>query len=205
MGNSPIPGVRGIHRSPVNSPNKGQWRWALMFSLICVWINGWVNNREAGDLRRYRAHHDVTLMKHGGWHPVWSHEGLGLVRSQPLYPMRVYVCLLVGGCPLQGCAWLALPAENLQSYIKRRPLCAVKNKAAKCHRPRSNTAPCATAKHTHLGSHQKTRSIQAHISRVVGARLLYPKPGAPLAAASAPQRHPKAGQPAQTSERWLDG
>ena len=41
--------VRGIHRSPVNSPHKGQWRGDLMFSLICVWINGWVNNREAGD------------------------------------------------------------------------------------------------------------------------------------------------------------
>ena len=46
------PFVRGIHRSPVNSPHKGQWRGALMFSLICLWINGWVNNREAGDLRR---------------------------------------------------------------------------------------------------------------------------------------------------------
>ena len=52
----------GIHRSPVNSPHKGQWRGALIFSLICVWINGWVNNREAGDLRRYRAHYDVTVM-----------------------------------------------------------------------------------------------------------------------------------------------
>ena len=41
-GNSPV---------PVNSPHKGQWRGAWMFSLICVWINGWVNNREAGDLR----------------------------------------------------------------------------------------------------------------------------------------------------------
>ena len=30
--------------------------------LICVWINGWVNNREAGDLRRYRVHYDVILM-----------------------------------------------------------------------------------------------------------------------------------------------
>ena len=39
----------GIHRSPVNSPHKGQWRGALVFSLICVWINGWVNKREAGD------------------------------------------------------------------------------------------------------------------------------------------------------------
>ena len=42
------PFVRGIHRSPVNSPHKGQWRGALMFSLICVWINGWENNRELG-------------------------------------------------------------------------------------------------------------------------------------------------------------
>ena len=56
------PFVRGIHRSPVNSPHKGQWRGALMFSLICVWINSWVNNREVGDLRRYRTHYDITVM-----------------------------------------------------------------------------------------------------------------------------------------------
>ena len=30
------PFVRGIHRSPVNSPHKGQWRGALMFSVICA-------------------------------------------------------------------------------------------------------------------------------------------------------------------------
>ena len=42
---------------------KGQWRGALIFSLICVWLNGWVNNHEVGDLRRYRAHYDVTAME----------------------------------------------------------------------------------------------------------------------------------------------
>ena len=47
---------------PVNSPHKGQWRGALIFSLICVWINHWVNNREAGDLRQHRDHYDVTVM-----------------------------------------------------------------------------------------------------------------------------------------------
>ena len=52
-GNSPVPG---------EFPHKGQWRGALMFSWICVWINDWVNNRETGDLRRYRAHYDVTVM-----------------------------------------------------------------------------------------------------------------------------------------------
>ena len=56
------PFVRGIHRSPVNSPHKGQWRGALMFSLICARINGWVNNGEAGDLRRHRPHFDVIVM-----------------------------------------------------------------------------------------------------------------------------------------------
>ena len=55
-GNSPF---------PVNALHKGQWRGALMFSLICVWIYGWVNSREAGELRRYRAHYDVIVMKHG--------------------------------------------------------------------------------------------------------------------------------------------
>ena len=33
-----------------------QWRGALMFSFICAWTNGWVNNRDAGDLRCHRAH-----------------------------------------------------------------------------------------------------------------------------------------------------
>ena len=56
------PFVGGIHRSSVNSPHKGQWRGALMLSLICVRINGWVNNLEAGDLRRYRPHCDVIVM-----------------------------------------------------------------------------------------------------------------------------------------------
>ena len=54
--------VRGIHRSPVNSLQKGQWRGALMFSLIYAWINGWVNNDEDGALRRHRTHYDVTVM-----------------------------------------------------------------------------------------------------------------------------------------------
>ena len=57
------PFVRGIHRSPVNSTHKGQWRRALIVSLICVLINGWGNNRDAGDLRRHRAHYDVIVMK----------------------------------------------------------------------------------------------------------------------------------------------
>ena len=53
VGNSPV---------PVNFPHKGQWRGALSFSLICAWINNWVNNREAGDLRRHCGHYDVNVI-----------------------------------------------------------------------------------------------------------------------------------------------
>ena len=56
------PFVRGIRRSPGNSPHKGQWRGALKFYLICAWINVWVNNRVAGDLRHHRGHYDVIVM-----------------------------------------------------------------------------------------------------------------------------------------------
>ena len=56
------PFVRGIQRSPVNSPHKSQWRGALIFSLISAWRNGWVNNDEGGDFRSHRAHYDVIVM-----------------------------------------------------------------------------------------------------------------------------------------------
>ena len=63
-GNTPV---------PANSPHKGQWRGALMFSLIYAWINDWVNSREAGDSRRQRGHYyiNVMIMKSGnGFSPV---------------------------------------------------------------------------------------------------------------------------------------
>ena len=54
--------VWGIHRSPVNSPHKRQWREALMFSLIFVWTNTWANNGEAGVLRRHRVRYNLIVM-----------------------------------------------------------------------------------------------------------------------------------------------
>ena len=74
--------VWGIHRSLVNSPHKGQWRGAVMLSFICAWINGWVNNREAGDYRRHRAklwrHCDLVNRTEGWsqWLP-YRHRGDG--------------------------------------------------------------------------------------------------------------------------------
>ena len=68
------PFVRGMHRLPMNSPHKGQWRGALMFSLICTRRNGWVNNRNAGDLRCHRAHYNVTVMELSDLAPVPGHS-----------------------------------------------------------------------------------------------------------------------------------
>ena len=67
------PFVLGIHRWPVNSLHKGQWCKALMFSLICVWNNRWVNKGDAGDLRRQSS---CSLWRHCNdryWHiEAWT-------------------------------------------------------------------------------------------------------------------------------------
>ena len=86
-GNSPV---------PVNSPHKGQWRGALMFTLICARIYDWVNNHEAGDLRRHLDHYDVSVMEFRVHTPVhWatteSDNGSRLCGTKPLSgPMMVY-------------------------------------------------------------------------------------------------------------------
>ena len=56
------PLVRGNHRSPVDSPHKGQWRGALMFSWSAPEQTR-ANNRDVGDLRRHRAHYDVIVVR----------------------------------------------------------------------------------------------------------------------------------------------
>ena len=89
-GNSPV---------PVNSPHKGQWRGALMFSLICAWINDWVNNREAGYLRRHRGHYDVNVMDQqdgsswGQCPEFWSYEYWNTI---------IHTCSLINW----ACIWL---------------------------------------------------------------------------------------------------
>ena len=68
------PFVRGILRSPVDSPHKDQWRGALVISLISAWTNGWANNGHAGDLRRHRAHDDVTVVELRGSNAAYQED-----------------------------------------------------------------------------------------------------------------------------------
>ena len=56
------PFVWGIHRDRWIPRTKASDDVFFDISLICAWINDWVNNREAGDLRRHRAHYDVIVM-----------------------------------------------------------------------------------------------------------------------------------------------
>ena len=79
----------GIHWSPVNSPHKG--RGALMFIWSAPWINGWVNNREAGDLRRHRAHYDVIVMNASWIHTNWWQLGIS-----KFWPFRYWCTSLHG-------------------------------------------------------------------------------------------------------------
>ena len=106
------PFVRVIHRSPVNSPHKGQWRGALMFSLTCAWIHGWVNNTEAGDLIRLRAHYDVTVMKMFKW----------IAKAEPKYPHNEFSSVeYIARCRYHFCClkistnW---PLKDLDSILK---------------------------------------------------------------------------------------
>ena len=83
------PFVRGIHRSPLNSPHKGQWRGALMFSLICAWINTWVNNREAGDYDVIVMHTSILIHKTNCVRPLFPvrRQGARLFRIKvPPFP-----------------------------------------------------------------------------------------------------------------------
>ena len=104
------PIVREIHRSPVNSPHKGQGRGALMLSLVYAWINGRVNDRDADDLGRHCAHYDVIVMdttisqgakiitpamtnrRHVPLHSVTSHQS---DKGKKLWPILSSILLAV--------------------------------------------------------------------------------------------------------------
>ena len=106
------PFVRGIHRPPVNSPHKGQRHGALMFPLIRTWINGSVNNGEAGDLRRHRVHYDVTVMAYEWPRTIymivlWRHTRTPFRHTNPLWRLFSLLpvwtsCLTI---KVSNCGW----------------------------------------------------------------------------------------------------
>ena len=104
------PFVRGIHQSPVNSPHKGQWRGALMFSSICAWINVWIKQSwgcwfetTLCPLWRHRNGYDIFAIS-----VSWLHDcvldfeieirGYNIYRSDRLNSRGGCVCVYVKYC-----------------------------------------------------------------------------------------------------------
>ena len=84
--------MRRIHRSPVNSLTKANdaERWCFLWSAPTE-INDWLNNGEAGDLRRHRADYDVTVM--GGILKTINSVPIGaLVTSIPDVQVKINKC-----------------------------------------------------------------------------------------------------------------
>ena len=73
-----------------------------MFSLILAWINGWVNNREAGDFRRRRAHYDVTVTVMESVDPKWKLHNVQ--DEQDESNAEYFNCISALLC--EGLAWL---------------------------------------------------------------------------------------------------
>ena len=102
-----------------HSPNKGQWRGALIHSLICAWTNSWANTEDAGDLRSHRAHHDATIM--------WSHnDNIAMADTRKCYKyvdfsFVVDVMVLIPTCLDQHCSCRCSGAKQAPRH--RQPPC----------------------------------------------------------------------------------
>ena len=90
------PFVRGIHRSPVNSPHKGQWRVTLMISLICdlnkrlskqLW--GWWFETPSRSLWR---HCNVNSQVIRIWPLKWESGGNSFEKNTPI-TLNQIICI----------------------------------------------------------------------------------------------------------------
>ena len=98
------PVLRG-ERSTVNSPHKGQWRGALMFSLKCAWTDSWANNGHAGAWWQRKCH-----QRPYNWLPlVFSADEKRVVIKTFLLVLCLHVIrreIWMSWCPTMGnCLW----------------------------------------------------------------------------------------------------
>ena len=102
------PFVRGIHRPPMNSPHKGQWRGALTFSLI--WINGWSKQWrrrwfETPSRPFWRYCNGPCLQSHG----IYLMTEISIIsvdmRTWISNPLSFHPNILPFQCPCVRCLW----------------------------------------------------------------------------------------------------
>ena len=103
------PSVQGIHQAPVNSPHKGQWHGALMFSLICA-LNKQLSKQSWGWWFEMPL---CSLWHHcndNGMYPL--HISYFMHREPPirlkLPPWNCNICISVGCIYMVFAVWLVL-------------------------------------------------------------------------------------------------
>ena len=89
-----------VRNSPVTGefPAQRPVTRSFVFSLIYTWMNGWVNNRQAGDLRRHHTHYDVTVMnKSTGYLIILVHmkETIVTFANRHWFMCFIYCLLLI--------------------------------------------------------------------------------------------------------------
>ena len=118
--------------SPVNSPDKGLWRGALMFSLICTRINCWVNNHETGDVRRHQAHCDVIVMVN----PINTVSNMTLEHLQ-----TIFICMRQAS---ETQCYNVTPSLIGWAHIQNHPCVSVYQKYHNAMQTSPNSAFCST-------------------------------------------------------------
>ena len=97
---------REIHWSPVDSPNKGQWRGALMFSLMCARTNGWAHNQDTGDFRRHGDHFDTIII---WFRSILLLSGKGIIWAIVEHKLWIFISIeiiRVSNVKINACMWL---------------------------------------------------------------------------------------------------
>ena len=79
------PSVTGHH-------HKGQWRKALMFSLVCTWTYDWESTRDVADLRHHRVHYGVTVMILAWWQQSSIHWKSSFSGNAIFIEVLKYLC-----------------------------------------------------------------------------------------------------------------
>ena len=122
--------VRGIHRSPVNSPHKGQWCGFFMFSLICARINCWINNRKAGDCSIWRHCNDICHTFH-----CFEAYRIALTSS-----VTYYICDQFHFVISPNLRLFTTPGhESLSYFFRTRFFFAIRLKLQRCNHCKSGT------------------------------------------------------------------
>ena len=112
-------GPRWIPRTKANDVELWYFLWSA------PWINGWVNNRDAGDVKRDRAHHDVIVMREGKLAGIWCDLikylfSFKFAVENSVANLNYATCRIiysVFSCHVRVCLWCLVPWNKNFRYV----------------------------------------------------------------------------------------